>query len=64
MMFRITLLALTLAFTALQPWVHASESADDQRFLQAREAFSKGNAIALHDAVNRLDPAHPLAIYA
>ncbi len=64
MMFRITLLALTLAFTALQPRVHASESADDQRFLQAREAFSKGNAIALHDAVNRLDPAHPLAIYA
>ena len=64
MTYRTTLFVLTLAFASLNTLAQSSSPADDKRFIAAREAFSKGNAIALHDAVTRLNPAHPLAIYA
>lgn len=64
MTFRAAHFALTLAFVSLNTLAQPTASTDDQRFLAAREAFRKGNATELHDAANRLNKAHPLAIYA
>lgn len=64
---RTAMLALALACISLNTPAQSTgttASADEKQFIAAREAFRTGNAIALHEAVNRLNPAYPLAIYA
>lgn len=57
MKFPLFLATLTLSLTVL------AQSANDSVFLEAREAFQKGDAARLEMAANRIGE-HPLAIYA